>query len=205
MIAILSIFNNSEAYLERYFRQIKSLKEKPYLILLEGDSTDNTYELLNSYLKDYQHILLKRDKGKIYGSVVSEKRFKQLADLWNELFSLVPDNIEYVCFVESDLIWGAVDLEFLLELCEDYKFVCPLVVQQNRFYDIWAYRYTKTEHFDGDLYQLPTQITEIYSAGSFLVMTSEIAKRNKVSSKNAIVGFCEGENLFCVPVYVQHP
>ena len=95
MLVIISIFNNSEDYIERYFQQVKEFN--PYLILLEGDSTDNTYSMLQERIKQFDGILLKRDKGKVYDSVIDKRRFKQLADLWNELLDLIPEEATKVC------------------------------------------------------------------------------------------------------------
>lgn len=207
MIVIISIFHNAEHYLDRYFQQIESLNFKPYLLLLEGDSVDNTYELLRNKIRDYQGQLLKRDKGQVYGSVVDKRRFKQLAELWNELLNLIPDEAEYVCIIESDLIWNNTDLGFLLELCKDYSFVCPYILKDNLFYDIWGYRYSKSMPFEQSIDKLSNEIEQLYSAGSFLVMKANIARDNRISEENAVIGFCETakEDLFCIPIYVQHP
>lgn len=205
MLVIISIFNNSEDYIERYFQQVKEFN--PYLILLEGDSTDNTYSMLQERIKQFDGILLKRDKGKVYDSVIDKRRFKQLADLWNELLDLIPEEATKVCLIESDLIWQPSDLSFLLELVEDYNFVCPYIIRDNKFYDIWGYRYLNKIGFEQDLGSLANQIEQLHSAGSFLVMQADIARQNRISEKNAVVGFCESakEDLFCIPIYVWHP
>jgi len=209
MNVILSIFSNSEKYLDTYINQIKNLKEKPFLILLEGDSQDNTYETLKEFIKDYNGYLLKDDRGKIFPSVVNPKKFIQVSELFNKIFDLIPDKASKVAFIESDLEWNPEDLDFLFDLVEDYSFICPYVIYkpENIFYDIWAYRRSEDDYFKHDLTTLSYEIEELYSAGSFLVMNADIARNNRLSADEAIVGFCKSvkESLFCIPLHVWHP
>lgn len=205
MRVILSIFCNSERYIDRYFEQIECLEQQPFLILLEGNSTDRTYELLQEKLKGYRHILCQYNVPLVFGSEENSQRFLQLSRLWNFLIDQIPIEAEKVAFIESDLLWSAETLDFLFELTDTYKFVCPQVIKLNFFYDTWGYRYEKNKRFDSDIYQLPNQIIPIYSAGSCLVMKAELTKA-RLKKENAFIGFCENvkEELFCIPIYVYH-
>ena len=207
MIAVLSIFHNAENYINRYLEQLKDTQQDIYYLFLEGNSEDRTYQRLEEFLANEKGILLKRDKEKIYGSVIDKNRFSQLADLWNELIDLIPENVEKVCFIESDLIFNSETFNQLLDYVDTYSFVCPQIIRKDIFYDIWAYQYTKGNWFKSEMIYLPKEIIPIYSAGSFLMMKSNIAKENRISRENAVIGFCESakETLYCIPLFVFHP
>ena len=206
MITILSMFNNAESYIERYFAQINDIEQDIFLILLEGDSTDNTFHLLNQNMQGRKGIILKCDMGKVYGSVTDPARFKQLAFLWNKMIELIPEETELVAFIEADLIWNILAFETLRKSVETYDVVCPLVICGNYFYDTYAYRYSEHKSLPSNLESIKHEVQKLYSAGSFLLMKYKTLGSNKLTEKNAFIGLCEQiGGVWLIPIYIFHP
>src|SRR5688572_18161280 len=151
---MLSAFRNSQpAHIERYFRQANAyrnaLKERGWgfrLRLVEGDSTDDSvwkkvvqtalkYDL-TCYLHDASH------GGPVFGSVVSEERFKALSRVGNTMLAWVQPDDDIVVYVESDLIWTSETMLRLGSLVLDthLDILSPLIMAGNNFYDVWAFR-----------------------------------------------------------------
>ena len=206
MLTIISIFCNAEDYIDNYFKQIDSIEKDCFLILLEGNSQDKTYTLLNKQMENREGLLLKKDYDKVYPSIVSDARFQQLTEIWNSLIELIPQETETIVLLESDLIWTPEQFKQLYEASLSYKFVCPLIIKNNLFYDFWAYRLTEDEHFQQALDLLPELPTELYSAGSFLMLDYELLGSARLG-KECFVTLCTQikKKITCLPIYILHP
>jgi hypothetical protein len=209
-VVMLSAFRNSQpAHIERYFRQANAyrnaLKERGWgfrLRVVEGDSTNNDvwrnvikiaakYDL-TCYLHDASH------GGPVFGSVVSEERFKALSKVGNTMLELVQPDDDIVVYVESDLIWIPETMlrlgSFVLDCHLDI--VSPLVMAGDSFYDVWAFRGLDQSHFAPfkpyhSCLNDSSYLTEVYSVGSCLVMKGEVARKCRIINDNCLVGFCE--------------
>lgn len=115
-ITVASIIRNGAKYVDRYLAQVRSLfhshafQGSGRLVVVEGDSTDGTYELLCARRSQMETDsirmdVIKYDTGKpMFGSVDSDERWLALEDCWNEAVWHIGDS-KYVMLIESDLIW----------------------------------------------------------------------------------------------------
>ena len=153
-ITLASAFRDSVKYLPRYFAQIEDLRagleargDTLNLALIYGDCVDHTAEALYymaAPIGCVTNIAEHSHGGRNLGSVITPMRFKALAGVGNALLKLVPDEADALLYVESDLIWQAIDLLTLLDDLQtpEVSLAFPMVMAYNsrRFYDIWAYR-----------------------------------------------------------------
>jgi hypothetical protein len=148
-LTIVSYFRNSTRYIYRYFSQIKDLEPwvaplEIHLLLGEGDSTDNTKQMLlgeaaslgiTTTLVDVSH------GGPEFRSVVDEVRFKNLAHVTNTLWKNLPLDTDIVLYVESDLQWRPESLYRLVQGLQDHQMRAPMVFTlDGRFYDTWGFQ-----------------------------------------------------------------
>lgn len=128
--------------LAAYRRQVESLHTPAGLrvIVVEGDSTDNTREALHAWAAaDPMVTVLRHDThGPKWGSVVHPKRFRQLAEVFNVALEAVDlEWSHYVLFLPADIVYQP-DLAARL-MAHRVDIVAPLVWQNERFYDVWAF------------------------------------------------------------------
>lgn len=202
-VAIVSCFRNAASYIDRYCLQMARLEarlelkgHKLHLILGYGDSNDGTGEILFEQcsrrfactLMDVSH------GGAHYGSIVHADRFKQLAGVYNALWSAIVPDTGVVGLVESDLIWQPyVPLSLILSVKEN-QIVAPMVYHADgRFYDTYAYRRQGTNFrnerpFHPDLGR--ESLLEMDSVGSVLFMRYALASRLHWPEEDVVVGLC---------------
>lgn len=153
-LTILSIFRDSQSYLDRYASQLESLikllpDNRIRFVWLEGDSEDNTYndlQRLTAYFKSFDvHVNLdKYDTGSPYWpSTDNPIRWKHLTRIWNiNLSALLPTHIG-VC-LESDLIWEAQDMIDIISTVKDgaadVAYPSLFKYNTNIFYDTNGFR-----------------------------------------------------------------
>ena len=153
-IAITSIIRNEEhnGNLKKFLNCCENLekyhKDIVY-IFIEGDSSDNTYDALQEWLKPRKDYILKkidREKPR-FSKDKSSERTIYFAELRNMLIGLViaiPDITE-VLMIDANYEWKD-DLISLLRNVDAADIVAPLVVmnrddnEKHLFYDIWAFR-----------------------------------------------------------------
>lgn len=125
-ITLASCFVNSTPYLPRYFAQVVALHDalaergdRLTCLWGEGDSTDETRRTLeamrwrlNSTVIDVTH------GGPIFGSVVREERFRQLAGVGRKMWAAIPADCDVFLWVESDLIWSVPTALGLIDLVD---------------------------------------------------------------------------------------
>jgi hypothetical protein len=146
VIALCSIFRNSEHYLPRYFGQVDMLREElkgVRLFLTEGDSQDNTWHALPQYTKDGDQLLHVSHGGPNFGSVDNEQRWQQIAQVVRPTLAMALDESpEVLVWVESDLIWDTGTMTTLIEEAREYGAVAPMILAagSDRYYDTWGYR-----------------------------------------------------------------
>lgn len=167
-LTILSIFRQSEIYLKRYLRQVEKAfnlsKGRCHAVWLEGDSTDNTYQILQDAKKKFEAkghdvTLIKADTKEPFWSGMKkeerkhEQRWKHMATCWNNCMAGLKPTKLGVC-VESDLIWNPKVLFAVSEKLNDQVHVIyPQLLYKRwfglkkRFYDRWGFR-RGGEHFN---------------------------------------------------------
>ena len=207
-IVIGSAWRSSEHNVPRYLNQVQALAEyvEPFdhevrVIGVEGDSVDGTaYALARGGEQRNLEVEIAqiRQGTPHFGSVEDPARMVALSLVANLIFDQVTAEDDVLVYVESDLIWDAPTIAALAEMvyrCEEgFDVIAPLIFAGKAFYDIWAFR--KNGMRFGPFYpyhpQLnPRGLTEVDSAGSCLIMRSEVAETARIRNGNALVGWCE--------------
>jgi GT2 family glycosyltransferase len=202
-----SAFRNSShgivAYMNRIAEYAKFRPEDTVrVVAVEGDSTDNTRAMLSCEAKKRNISLDLRthNHGKrVFGSTEDSERLKALSGVGNSIFDGVSENDDCLVYIESDLTWRPLDIDELvkaaLEQRDNFDVIAPLVMAGKCFYDIWGYRYGGQRfspfhpfHFSVD--HKNHEISELDSAGSCLVMRTEVARKCRIRNDYALVGWC---------------
>ena len=174
-IAVASYFRNSQTWHGRridqahtYFanveREAKSAGVTPRYYLLEGDSSDDTWETLCRYhdeRPDQIHLTKYsvRDAPPI-ASIVSNDRFRTLSEVGNVVLRGARDSgADLVFWIESDLLpqenllSGLMDATRILDW-ERVLAVAPVAViapgGHRLHYDVWAFEGSHGERFNND-------------------------------------------------------
>lgn len=203
MLVVASAFRNSEHYVRRYFEQVALLRDEiPLrLVLAEGDSTDDTYALIEKHLQP-DDVLLKVDHGgPVYGSVNKPERWAQIAYVWNTILDhLHLDDTDRFLLVESDLGWAPGSIAELVGCLDRVGAVAAMSyhVGTGNFYDIWGHRGMDGERFKmkppyhPDLDGLPRgRMVAIESAGSCIAVRGKVMNAGvRFSNEDGIRGFC---------------
>lgn len=203
-VNVVSLFRNSERYLDRYFSQIRELRDyvDVELVIGEGDSTDNTKEML----KKYENVVTPYDcthGGPVFDSVVDKQRFLQCAYAFNVVWSkLCLHPADVVALIDSDIIWSADDIYTLIADTHEYKIATAPKVCLMRsgwaitdFYNVYDFR-RNGKHFTHKYpyfpeYRLTSEYAQIDSAGSVIVMPYKEALKVHSTAKEVIVGLCK--------------
>lgn len=234
-VVVGSMFRNSSSYIDRYFAQVDALRTELRrtglshlsLILAEGDSTDRTWEQLHAAAESFgagDVTIVKREHGgPNFGSYDLAQRWRQISFVMAGVLERIPESAHVFVWVESDLVWQATDLQYLIDLAglpNGYPAVTCLNVkageERPRHYDTWGHRgldgkpFSQFAPYHPSL--SPDEPTEILSAGSIIVAKAAIARATRCNpADEGIVGWCKdmrakGFPLFFVPgVSVEHP
>lgn len=238
-IAIASIFRNSTGYIDRYVKQVADLSGTLcgpgfdiHLIAAEGDSTDGTFGML----KERLHYLYGRIQnvstasqltlfqanhgGPVFGSVDDAQRWRNISYVCNKVLDSVEEDDDYVLYVESDLIWDAETMQYLLghlHMQQHIDAVAPLSIHQptKLMYDTWGHRAEGSQfrqHYPYHPSMRGTKMIKLDSAGSCIVMRGEVARECRFTPPEmGIVGFGKdindhGYQLWLDPtLQVYHP
>lgn len=152
-LAIVSLFRQCPDVVAQYRARIASLSwpVKPHVVCVEGDSTDQTPELLDVWARedDHVHVLHHSMGNPLFGSTLNPLRLRTLATVSNVGMDFVAKNldVEYVLFLTSDLNYApdfAERLRSVLESAPRAGLVAPMIWRNNgrhdEFYDTWAFR-----------------------------------------------------------------
>jgi len=211
-IAIGSIFRNSSSYLDRYVSQVKELDylvsegHLLFPILVEGDSTDDTWERLTR-LAGRSKVIKREHGGKWYssGSEGTEERWRGISYACDGVLEAVELDVDIFIYVESDLIW---EPETMMKLVGPVRDLGPSVLvpmcfygpQPTVFYDTYGFwkdgvQFTNEAPYHPSLADWRggfQEFVEVDSAGSCLVMRGDVARNCRFDPpEKGIVGFCE--------------
>lgn len=222
IITLCSIFRDSEQTLPRYLKQVENLAKSImddqnalFCVWGEGDSTDNTRQLLENVdtFNNYRYDLIDVSHGGVeYGSVVDQTRFLQCAYAGNLVWSKVHPKSEITIWIDSDIIWDVETIKTLINLSKDSYAVCPLIIldrvnwEYNSFYNVFDFRingehFTHRQPYHKKL--LDNDFVKVDSAGSCLVMRSHIARQVHFTAKEVIVGMCKQLNELSYSIYLD--
>ena len=169
-LTIRSIFRNSAAYLPQYFYQIekflKSFETTPDInfVFVEGDSTDNTYQLLKqwiNYLETHYGLARISSALMVYntdlpmepGHINVAQKFKRIASVWNKNLETKSDSSKTI-LVEADLLWDAPSMYGMVEnFNEEDTAMAPMLLTESglsmlEFYDTHGFK-RGNRNFDG--------------------------------------------------------
>jgi len=223
-LTILSIFRQSETYVYRYLQQVTEVFElnggKCHAVWLEGDSTDNTYQILTDGKEKLEKMgnvdvtLIKYDNGGPYWqSIVNADRWLQIAICWNKcLEELQPSKIT-IC-VESDLIYNPAVIKPLVDkIDEKHHVIYPMLMMYDGsyektpefeyFHDTWGMRrgninFSNLPPYWPDSEQLTEEedLLEITRGGGMIVTTYEYQKRGQFDTTCCIMKYPSDVKLF---------
>lgn len=189
-------------YIDDYLAQLDGIDYpvgRLRIIIVEGDSQDNTYGVLSEWAKDRSHVtLVKHNTGRPkYPSAVMPARFAHLADVFNTCLDAVDyDWSDYVMFSPADVIWGPDILRRLLATGKAYVAPMYWMNGENRFYDIWGYNHPHIEFgpFGREWYErmLKGRLTEMTTVGGLVLIKSDILKAGcRYAPGNVDHGLCQ--------------
>lgn len=223
LITLASIFRDSMSYLDRYFGQADNLFRLLFneghgmtLVLVEGDSVDETWEALQDRVHQRFHstrgVALKYDHGgQKFGSVDNPTRWSQISQVCNRALESVPLYSQAVIYVESDLIWEPGVMLALLGHLKKVPAVAPMCFhREGFFYDTWGHRkdgqaFRSSPPYHPALLSVqPGELVPIDSAGSCIVMRGEVARTARFDPpEEGIVGFCQNMALNGFQLYLD--
>lgn len=205
-ITLCSSFRTATGYLPRYLSQCHDLDTLLYhaghrlsFIWAEGDSTDSTQKMLHAARWRFKVTIVDATHGgPNFDSIVSIRRFAQLAYVANRVWELLPTDADVVVWAESDLIWEPAMMVRLIERLQDVPCVGPMVMESppsNLYYDVWAHRrngvqFTKQPPYHAELPLVPDWLLEMDSIGSIIAMRGEVARAVYVPVEDVLVGTC---------------
>lgn len=223
-LTILSIFRQSEKYVYRYLQQVTEAFElnggKCHAVWLEGDSTDQTYSILQQGKEKLEETgnvdvtLIKFDNGGPYWpSIVNQDRWFQIATCWNKcLEGLKPSKIT-IC-VESDLIYNPSVIKPLVDkIDEKHHVIYPMLMTYDgsyektpeceHFHDTWGMRrgnlnFSNLPPYWPESEELTEEedLLEITRGGGMIVTTYEYQKRGKFDTTCCIMKYPSDVKLF---------
>ena len=218
LVELASVFSTATKYLSGFHQQVTSLQDalakdghELRLILVEGDSRDNTWRELHRLFPSAD-IIKRNHGGPVYGSVVDANRFRQLSYVGNAIFERTSGDV--LIYVESDLLWDANTIRLLISRLDRVPAVVPMVFyDDSRFYDVWAFRKNGICFNPWPPYAAihSGELTQLDSAGSCMVMRGEMAKVVSFPPEDCFVGLCRlaYENGFSIwldpTLRVTHP
>jgi len=156
-VAVVSLFRDSNIWHGHEIRQvdryIKQMKEQTYgfdnlnLYLVEGNSTDGTFETLRDYSLLYKNIQVEIFNNPYHAveSTTDPDRLRFLSMVGNHALSMVQGE-DYILFIESDLIIKKDLIEILVKNLEENPeigIIAPYTFYESvdGFYDKWAFRF----------------------------------------------------------------
>jgi len=214
-ITIVAPLRQAEGYINGFLGHLDDLdypKERLHVVLVEGDSTDNTWQLAANWVKGNSYAsLIKYDTGRQkYGSVVLTERFTHLADVFNHCIEAADlEWSDYIVFTPSDIIFNnQIIKELASRKCD---LIAPMYWQdgQDRFYDIWGFNhaYIGFGGYPHDWYEraLPREPVKMETIGGMIMMKADVLRRGARYGKEDVDhGLCKsaqtlGFNVWCDP------
>lgn len=203
-ITLCSSFRTSTGYLPRYLSQCHDLDTLLYhaghrlsFIWAEGDSTDSTQKMLHAARWRFKSVIVDATHGgPRFESIVSVRRFAQLAYVANKVWELLPTDADVVVWAESDLIWEPAMMVRLIDRLAEVPCVAPMIMDgPTSFYDTFCFRrngvqLTKQPPYHSDFESANGGLLEMDSIGSIVAMRGEVARAVYVPVEDVLVGTC---------------
>lgn len=200
-IGICSIFHNSTAYLDRFSRQVVALEaahpiETVLVFGVESGSDDGTWEKLSGIRASGSFRRVDPPPDAHYEHIDDSRRWAAIAKSANVALDMATArNMEFVVYVESDLIWKPSMMIDLVNTLMVVPAVAPMCfwLRNGHFYDTWGYRRNGVMFHPEPPYHPyipPVGLTPIDSAGSCIAMRREVFSQCRFQPEDGIVGLC---------------
>jgi hypothetical protein len=223
--------NQVDAFFERMNEQEKDAGVRLRYYLLEGDSKDNTREVLDKYAtwlgSDRVNIIHHSVGGSPPASVATAERFAALSEVGNACLRPARDaGHTHIYWMESDLIpqpgllSKLLDSQLALDTNDKVMAISPVAViepQGHRlFYDTWAFEGISGEkwsNFDLEaLKRYPSRYRPMRAIGSAALLNGKALLQNKIDFGTGCFpalcasGRAMGYNIYCdLNLEVKHP
>jgi len=212
-VVICSLVRDGMDYLPSYRRQLEALKLDDntswHLCILEGDSSDGTWEYLSQWALEDSRITLGRECAGDATEI--EDRAARWARVGNSCFDLIPSNLNHshVLWLESDLCFPPELLKRLL--AHNVDIVSPVIWLGGLFYDTWGFRDINGKKWSNNPpyhpeYR-PMSLMEMGSVGSCVLFSREIFDKGirfKGTYENGLlVGMCQDARALNFKVYAD--
>lgn len=222
MILLTSVFRDSTSYVQRYLQQVADLRAATttpiHVVAVEGDSEDDTYELL-AKSPEIDTLLVCEHGGQKWGSIDHPMRWRQIATACNTALCAAvrlsePEDVWL--YVESDLLWSPLTMLKLISDLDNVPAVAPMSMMGGRFYDIWGHRKdgrgfsAHPPYYPGWERDSHT-LSQIDSAGSCWATNYEPLQAAEFGVKDCVLGVGRsiaeaGYSLWVDPsIAVEHP
>ncbi len=231
-LTILSIFRQSETYLKQYIDQVKEVLLINggicNVIWLEGDSTDNTYNILKQ-AKDviesetcHKVNLIKFNiNGHYWPSIQHPARWLQLATCWNKCIDHLEPSRITMC-VESDIQYDpSVVHKLIAKIDNNHNVIFPMLMikggientKKEWFYDTWGFsrggsKFNNLEPYwsmDEDLIE-EDELLQVATGGGMVLSTYNYQSITRFDTQTCILNFNPGIKLFMdKTIKIYHP
>jgi hypothetical protein len=179
-IAICSIVRDGMGYLPAYRRQLENLNLRDgdswRLYILEGDSTDGTFDFLKQWEATDPRIKVGREC--VGEALDKDNRAARLAQAANACINLIPNGSSH-----THVLWLEADLCFPPELvtrllAKDVDIIAPIIYLGGYFYDTWGFRDLKGKKWKSPASSnrnfKPFRLIEMSSVGSCVMFRRAI-------------------------------
>lgn len=172
-VLVAAPVKNASKWLSRFLDGIMKIDYPGlHFAFLEGDSSDNTYEVLSKFKRAHRNVWLQKLSFK------EKNRFKKLAKLRNTLIDEALQGEDFVFMVDADIIRIPRDIIRRL-ISAQVDAIAPLVIIEatHQFYDTHAFMYYNT-HFGWKPPYCPMieegKIFEVDSVGSCYLVNRKV-------------------------------
>jgi len=217
-VTIVTPVRDAESYLKVYRTLLRQLDWDPdalRVILVEGDSIDNTVDCLRGWA---DITLLRCHMGTPkHGSIVNAERFRTLATVFNTGLDAVDlDWSDYVLVLPVDIVWPP---DLLRKLVAHAKpiiapFVWDFWIGNWFFYDVWAFqregkKFTKFRQDDAPKMPSPMRMDSV--GGVNLISADVLRAGCRYTDDEVDIGLCrmareQGFGIWADPkTEVYHP
>lgn len=204
MLVVSSIFRDAAWYVDRYFEQIEELRDQVgdlRLVVAEGDSSDETWDLLGKHLGPDDVLVKAEHGGPKFGSVDDPDRWAQIAYVCNQLLDHVQvADTDRFLYVESDLGWSGHQIRRFIDNLDTVDAVAAMsfYAPTGQFYDTWGHigldgvNFGMHPPYHPRLDGLPPgALIEIGSAGSCIAITGRTFNQGvQFGREDCIRGYC---------------
>lgn len=194
--------------------------------LLEGDSKDNTREVIESYRPTHNLFLLIDQSTTQVGSVVSGERFANLSRIGNlVLNSAKAGNDDLILWMESDLIPQQNMLKELIKWTQDINWNNTLAIAPvptfdwngfHQFYDTWAFEGSEGEKWGNQdlmgLMSYRNRLRPMNSIGSCALLNGKLLRKYNIDfGTGCFPELCQQGRRFGLKIYcdtmikIAHP